>query len=432
MLKFLLVGADAILIYVSLMVALGIRYADFSFWPGPRTRDFVWHFALIGVVWILFLYILDFYEVPPIRDRFYFIYNLAVFALLAGGFGSVYFYTRQASVIAPKTILGLHVCLYVFWVFASRFLIVKGLDWVGAKEKIVIIGSLSGLSREIVSHQGFDIVKRFRLESLDVAELRDAVRQAGTIVFPSALLRETDLVKKIFSELPLNIKYISYSEFYEDIAGKVPLGRVEEGWFLENLSRQEHRIEYVSKRAFDIFFGGIGLLVFVLVIPFIALVIKLDSKGPIFYSQKRVGKGGRHFILHKLRTMTVGAEQGGAVWAKAKDLRVTKVGKILRAGHIDEFPQFLNILKGELSFVGPRPERPVFVAQLKQEIPFYDIRHLVKPGFTGWAQINYRYGASVKDAEEKLKYDLYYVKNRNLLFDLSIILKTVRIIFKEM
>ncbi|HEX6730665.1 MAG TPA: sugar transferase, partial [Pyrinomonadaceae bacterium] len=159
-----------------------------------------------------------------------------------------------------------------------------------------------------------------------------------------------------------------------------------------------------------------------------AILIKLDSKGPIFYKQERVGRNGRVFVLAKFRSMRVDAEQDGPVWATKGDDRTTRVGRILRKSRVDEIPQFWNILKGEMNFVGPRPERPHFVAQLAEEIPFYEQRHLIAPGLTGWAQIKYSYGASTEDARQKLQYDLFYIKNQSLILDAIIMFETIKII----
>jgi lipopolysaccharide/colanic/teichoic acid biosynthesis glycosyltransferase len=159
------------------------------------------------------------------------------------------------------------------------------------------------------------------------------------------------------------------------------------------------------------------------------LAIKLESKGKVIYKQQRVGLNNKVFNVYKFRTMQENAEQNGAVWASVNDPRITKIGILLRKTRLDEIPQFLNILIGNMSFVGPRPERPEFVEQLKQEIPFYNERHLIKPGLTGWAQINYPYGASVADAKEKLQYDLFYIKNQSVALDISIILKTINAMF---
>ena len=159
-----------------------------------------------------------------------------------------------------------------------------------------------------------------------------------------------------------------------------------------------------------------------------AIVIKLDSPGPIFYLQERVGKGGEGFKILKFRSMRTDAEKDGPVWAKESDHRVTRIGRIIRKLRIDELPQFINVLQGEMSFIGPRPERPEFVRLLEREIPYYSQRHLIKPGLTGWAQIRYPYGASIEDAKEKLQYDLYYIKNLSPLLDLIILFETIRIV----
>ena len=159
-----------------------------------------------------------------------------------------------------------------------------------------------------------------------------------------------------------------------------------------------------------------------------AILIRLESRGPIFYRQERVGKNGRTFMLMKFRSMRLDAEKDGPVWAKSEDQRMTRVGRIIRKIRVDEIPQFWNILRGEMNFVGPRPERQHFIAQLAQEIPFYEQRHLIAPGLTGWAQIKYPYGASIDDARKKLEYDLYYIKNQSITLDATIMFETIKTI----
>ena len=165
--------------------------------------------------------------------------------------------------------------------------------------------------------------------------------------------------------------------------------------------------------------------------PFIAAAVKLNSPGNVFYTQKRIGKGGQMFWLLKFRSMVQDAEKDGAKWAEKEDTRITKVGNFLRKSRLDELPQLWNVLKGEMSFIGPRPERPEFVRELEKQIPFYQTRHLIKPGLTGWAQINFPYGASVEDAMEKLQYDLYYIKHRSLVLDFGVVLKTIKIVLSR-
>lgn len=189
----------------------------------------------------------------------------------------------------------------------------------------------------------------------------------------------------------------------------------------------------VAKRVFDIVSSSALLLIASPVMLLTMIAIRLDSPGPIFYSQERVGLGGKLFMCLKFRSMRTDAEKDGiARWATKNDSRVTRVGAVMRKTRIDELPQLLSVLRGEMSMVGPRPERPSFVKQLKEQIPFYDVRHSIKPGVTGWAQVRYSYGASIDDARKKHQFDLYYVKNNSLLLDLLVLIETVSVVlFRE-
>lgn len=212
---------------------------------------------------------------------------------------------------------------------------------------------------------------------------------------------------------------------------KIPLERIDKNWILANIEQREKKIYEIAKRGFDVLFSFVGLFILLILFPLIALMVKIDSPGPIFYSQRRIGKKGTIFTLYKFRTMKIGAKENDLPLASSDNFRITRIGKVLRRTHVDELPQFYNILKGDISFVGPRPEAIQLVESFQKEIPYYNLRHLVKPGFTGWAQINYHYTTSVSETREKLQYDLYYIKNRSSVLDLAIILKTVRLIFKQ-
>lgn len=225
-----------------------------------------------------------------------------------------------------------------------------------------------------------------------------------------------------------SIEVVDVPGLYMRLMGKIPIDYIQdENWFLQTkgFTLVNNHLVGKIKRFFDAVLSGWGLLVSFPLWPFIALLIKVESKGRIFYCQTRVGKNEVPFSLFKFRSMVQGAEEAEPVWAKENDRRVTKVGRILRIIHLDELPQLWNVLRGEMSLVGPRPERPGFVAALKKEIPFYALRHFVKPGITGWAQINYPYAASTKDSKEKLEYDLHYISQMNVIFDLKILIKTM-------
>ena len=247
----------------------------------------------------------------------------------------------------------------------------------------------------------------------------------------SNLSKYPEIATKLYPLLPQGIRFFDLSTFYEIFFKEIPISATSEIWFLENFhSSQKYLYDYL-KRLIDIVFAFVFGLISLIFYPFIILGILISSPGPIFYRQKRVGKDGKEFILTKFRTMIVGAEKNGPVWSSKNDPRVTAFGRFLRASHFDELPQLWNILKGEMSLVGPRPERPEFVKELNEKISHYHLRHLVKPGLTGWAQINYPYGASVEDALKKLHFDLYYIKNRSLFLDISIILKTINIFLRQ-
>lgn len=225
------------------------------------------------------------------------------------------------------------------------------------------------------------------------------------------------------------IEVIDAPTFYEEVTGKLFLEAMNPSWIVFSDGFKVSTLRRLVKRGMDIMCGVTGLLLIAPFVPLIALAIKLDSPGPVFYRQERVGAKEKPFMLYKFRTMRADAEQGtGAVWAQQNDSRVTRLGAFFRKSRIDELPQFFNILCGDMSMVGPRPERPEFVDKLKELIPYYSERHFVRPGVTGWAQVRYPYGASVNDAVEKLRYDLYYIKNLSLWFDLMIILDTVRVV----
>ncbi len=224
------------------------------------------------------------------------------------------------------------------------------------------------------------------------------------------------------------IEVLDAPDMYERITGKLLIENITPSWFIFCHGFRVTPTLRAVKRAMDIVLSLVGLFLFAPFGLLVALAIKLDSPGPVFFRQVRVGQGDRHFELVKFRSMRQDAEKNtGAVWAQKNDARVTRLGRFLRKCRIDEIPQLLNVLKGEMSLVGPRPERPEFVEKLKERIPYYSERHYVKPGVSGWAQVCYPYGASVEDAVEKLRYDMYYIKNISVLLDIRVILKTVAV-----
>jgi sugar transferase (PEP-CTERM system associated) len=229
------------------------------------------------------------------------------------------------------------------------------------------------------------------------------------------------------------IPVLDLAGFFERAKGEVPTESLKASWLVYGHGFVQGRLRTMTKRVFDLVASLLLLAIASPVMLFTALAVRLESRGPIIYRQERVGLGGRSFMCLKFRSMKTDAEKDGvARWATKNDSRVTRVGSFIRKMRIDELPQLISVLRGEMSLVGPRPERPSFVSQLQEQIPYYDIRHSVKPGVTGWAQVRYSYGASVEDARRKHQFDLYYVKNNSLFLDLLVLVETVSVVlFRE-
>ncbi|RNC86898.1 MAG: sugar transferase [Winogradskyella sp.] len=236
-----------------------------------------------------------------------------------------------------------------------------------------------------------------------------------------------DLYHELMLLLERGYKIREYTQVYEEVTNKVPIQYVGKDFYkyFPFSRNNENQLYKFFQRTFDILFSVFGILFMLLIVPFIYIGNIIGNKGPLFYTQERIGRNSTLFTIYKFRTMVTDAEAKRAQWATKDDSRVTTFGKFLRRSRLDEMPQFINILKGEMSIIGPRPERPFFVAELSRSIPFYETRHIIKPGLTGWAQVNSRYGGSVEESLTKLQYDLYYIKHRSPFLDLNILLKTL-------
>jgi len=235
------------------------------------------------------------------------------------------------------------------------------------------------------------------------------------------------LYNQLISLLENGVPIREYTQVYEEITHRVPVQHVDKDFYRYfPFSRSnQNKLYLFFHRILDLLFSVIGIVFGLVISPIIIIGNLFANRGPMFYTQIRVGRNGKHFKIYKLRSMVVDAEKEGAQFAKKKDARVTQFGRFLRRSRFDEIPQFINVIKGNMSVIGPRPERPVFVKELSEKIPFYEIRHIVKPGVTGWAQVNAKYGTSTEDALEKLQYDLYYIKKRSFFLDISIVIKTL-------
>ena len=280
------------------------------------------------------------------------------------------------------------------------------------------------------------IVRQLRPQELVIAdELVETLRYSSADA-ARPQRRRSDLVRgelfeAVLCSSEMGITITTTSNHHEQISGRVPIEHLDQaiGAVLAYQYSPTQRFYLLLRRLFDIGASLAGCLVLALVVPLVWLGNRLSSPGPLFYGQERVGQGGRTFIVKKFRSMIVDAEKHtGAVWAGENDPRITPVGRVLRKTRLDEIPQFWNILNGEMSLIGPRPERPYFVEQLAKQFPCYRARHAVRPGLTGWAQVKYRYGASVEDSLTKLEYDLYYIKHQSILIDFEIVMRTVAVV----
>jgi len=318
---------------------------------------------------------------------------------------------------------------------AFRYIVIMG---VVEKERVVFVGEndytqdllesvkkdgqyvfAASLSNTDIKALGKEIVEMYKTKKFDVL-----------VDFTDKLLGDPKLTGKLLQYKLEGLQYYNYLEFYETYENKLPISHLSPKWFLENTGFEiyHNNFNLKAKRLLDLFFAMLIGIFAAPVIILAAIIVKLESKGPVFFIQERIGEGNRKFNIVKFRSMTTDAEKDGPQWASKNDNRVTKFGKIMRATRIDELPQLWNVLRGEMSFVGPRPEREFFIQQLEKEIPYYNLRHTVKPGLTGWAQVMYPYGASVEDAYRKLQYDLYYIKHHSIPFDVKVLLKTVTIV----
>lgn len=431
--KTLLFVSDAMLLYVSLLLMLSIRHGnDFA----RQYRLHILPFALIFVLWLLVFYIANLYDLKTLRNNAQFYSSLFRAIIIAAGISVLFFYLLPIYGITPRTNLAVFIAIFAGLEVANRS-IFNGLVEKKFKKSVLIVGA-DDQSLELAKfikenpQLGYELkhIMDLRPPMQNISHLIREEKVNMVVLGPEAY-QLPDAIDAFYKSLEYKITFVNLSSFYENLTGRVALGAINQVWFLENLNEGNKKAYEIAKHTFDMLFSVVLGLISLLFYPFVILAIKLTSEGPVFYRQKRVGWAGKTFEIIKFRTMKKNAEEKtGAVWAADDDPRITKAGKFMRKTRIDELPQLWNIFKGEMSFIGPRAERPEFQEQLKA-VPFYEERYLIKPGLTGWAQINFHYGSSVEDAAEKLKYDLYYIKNRSPILDLGIILKTIRIALQQ-
>lgn len=372
---------------------------------------------------------------------------LRVFAGFTSGYGVYAALTYVFAMLRlPPDVLLLSFVIGVPLTVALRLAFLHLTNLAHLKSRVLVLGT-GELAKRVadLAEQGrasrFVPVGFVQLESNDPAVPGDAIvdmpndlagyahdQTADEIVVAMQDRRGSLPLEPLINARLSGIRVTDYQSFTERALGRIDLDSLKPSWFFQSEGFRSSRFDHLLKRLFDLLLSVVLLAFTAPLLLMTAIAIRLESPGPVFYRQERVGLGGKPFVLTKFRSMRADAEKDKPIWAQKSDPRVTRVGAFIRKTRIDEIPQVFNVLLGDMSFVGPRPERPFFVDLLARDIPFYRERHSVRPGITGWAQLNYPYGASMEDAKQKLQYDLFYIKYFSIIFDLSIVLQTVRVV----
>lgn len=450
--RLLLISGDAGLVVLATLVALAALawMQGLAFDASLVTTHWHWfaiNLALLGML----AWLNDLYHIPSSHDR-----SLSVMrVLMASGIGLAA--SAVAVLLLPVTAtLGFAA---TFWVLLAAMMIAWRYTYVSLSnallpfhQRVLIVGrgarakviadamrDASSLNYQLVGYveDANESGAQWQndLPTLGMAEsLSDVAAQHN--IHQVVVATEGPISDELFHSLVLcqanGVPVAWMPDVYEKLLHRIPVEYIDPSWGLFALQDKPifRRLHLTGKRLLDLLIFVLALPVFAVVLPLLALAIRLDSPGSVFYKQVRSGRGGVPFTIYKFRTMVSDAEKNGAQWAQKNDARITKVGRFLRKTRLDELPQIINVLRGEMSFVGPRPERPEFIAELEAEIPFYNTRMLVKPGLTGWAQINYDYGNTVEDAVMKLQYDLYYVRYWSLWTDIYVLFRTVAVVIQ--
>lgn len=454
--KYLLMFSDLLLLAISLLLYIKYFYVA-NLWPRKTLTDNPEWYVLLCLLWIIFSNAFNLYSTINASRTMALLWRTILVALSTA---ATYMLIPYLTPLFPKTrlpffvFIGLVVVLLTLWhwVFSmffrhpilSKRVLIIGAGWSGRE----IAKTLK--SKDIYHKSGYEVIGFIDDDVSKIGKVYEGIKVIGSskeLFTFTRRLRIDELILAahtaksveglLYSHLvnceSYGVPVVAVNMVYESVTGKLMV-KEKQGKFIltyEYYSRKKNTTYKVINRLLNIIFGGIGVLLMVLIIPFVWTFNFVFSRGPLFYSQIRVGKDNKPFTIHKFRTMIVDAEkQSGAVWAAKNDARITIPGKFYRKTRIDELPQFWNVLKGDMNLIGPRPERPVFCDELSKTISFFNSRHLVKPGITGWAQVMHKYGNTDEDALIKLQFDLYYIKYRSFLLDLQIIWKTVSVMMR--
>ncbi|MBI2484443.1 exopolysaccharide biosynthesis polyprenyl glycosylphosphotransferase [Candidatus Uhrbacteria bacterium] len=439
--KIILLCGDVVWYYAALFLALVLRNGEAPSFIVWNDHAFIYSIAL--PLWVVVFYISDLYHPSFIAKRGIFATRVFIVMGIIMAISAIVFYILALPNTTPKTVLFMHGGIFTFFFFGWRSIMTKKMLhekkipalFIGDREHFLLlwqkIQASTGSEYQLIGYTDPGKADA-QCEDMSLTVKSSQEKVADRVI--EALIVQDDFLNKTFllfqTFLTRSGDMQTFSAFFEDQFQELLLEPHAGIETLESIDLGRWKIYDRVKRYVDIVVASIILFIGGSVALPVMIIVKLCSRKPIFYSQKRCTKDGKVFTLYKFRTMAPDAEKEGPVWAKKNDSRATRVGRLLRHTHIDEFPQVWNVLRGELSFVGPRPERPDFVKLLEDAIPYYALRHRITPGISGWAQINFPYAASIEDARRKLSYDLYYLKHRSFTLDLKIFLKTIAFVIK--
>jgi sugar transferase (PEP-CTERM system associated) len=442
-----LVVVETLLILSAVAAAAWLRLGD-DVWRVLSDEHGAWKALLVAFVARLCLYYADLYNLRAIADR----RELVVRVFQALGAASILLallYYWFPALVLGRGVFMLAAALVITLVLSWRLVFEWASRQVGPRERLLLVGTgeaVISLARELFDRRhelGVEIVGFVDADRSRVGAPVLNPGVIGTVEDIPSIVRARSVDRVVVSladargKLPMEkllemrldgVSFDHLASVYEEYTGKIAVENLRPSWFIFASGFRRSRVLAAIKRAIDVSVSAAGLVLGLPLIAAVALAVRLSSAGPVLYHQRRVGREGRIFTVHKFRSMRQDAEAAtGPVWAsKEGDPRVTGIGRFLRRTRLDELPQLWNVLKGDMSFVGPRPERPEFVAELKRQIPYYGQRHVVRPGITGWAQVRYTYGATIEDALQKLQYDLFYIKNLSVPLDVFIIFETLK------
>jgi sugar transferase (PEP-CTERM system associated) len=439
---------EHVVIILAVALAATIRLDHALVFEELRTGSLLWRASLIGAVLQVSLHYCDLYDLRTLTDRRALVVGLIQALGGASLVLAVLYYWIPTFIIGRGVFVIASVLVGVFvagWRLAFEWLSL----WVGPAQRLLIVGT--GAAAVDLARELFDRRQELGVELVGFVDSdpnlvgRHLINPGviGTIAAIPRIVKERKVDRVVVSladargKLPMDglldmklndgVQFDHLASVYEEYTGKIAVENLRPSWLIFSEGFRKSRRLAASKRSLDAALAAVGLAMSGLIMAAVALAIRLSSPGPVFYHQQRVGKDGRLFTIYKFRSMHVDAEaRTGAVWASTADPRVTSVGRFLRRTRLDELPQLWNVLKGDMSFIGPRPERPEFIAKLTAQIPYYGQRHVVRPGLSGWAQVRHAYGASVDDSLQKLQYDLFYIKHMSIAFDVFIILETIK------